>query len=96
MTDPSDESPPAAAPTDLEVAEPGGAILVDGHPVERAGDAGGVRFPVEIPGFQGTLDDLVLAAQRGEIDVASVPVAPRSIAARPGEARGTAGWDSGR
>jgi len=82
MTDPSAESPPAAAPTDLDVAEPSGAILVDGHPVERAGDAGGLRFPVEVPGFQGTLDDLVLAAQRGEIDVASVPVAEITSAFR--------------
>lgn len=33
-----------------------------------------VRFPVEVPGFRGPLEQLVATAQRGDIDLAAVPV----------------------
>jgi hypothetical protein len=33
-----------------------------------------VRFPVEVPGFRGPLEQLVAIAQRGEIDLAAIPV----------------------
>lgn len=35
----------------------------------------GTRFLVEVPGYQGTLDDLVRRAQHGEIDLSTVSVA---------------------
>jgi segregation and condensation protein A len=34
----------------------------------------GMHFRVEVPGYQGPLDGLVALAQRGEIDLADVPV----------------------
>lgn len=34
-----------------------------------------VRFPVEVEGFQGSLEELVSQAQRGEVDLAGVSVA---------------------
>jgi segregation and condensation protein A len=45
----------------------------------EAAPAGGpetppVRFPVEVPGFSGPLDQLVATAQRGDIDLAAIPV----------------------
>ena len=33
------------------------------------------RFPVEVDGFSGTLEELVLAAQRGDVDLHDLPVA---------------------
>ncbi|MGD0448034.1 MAG: segregation/condensation protein A [Candidatus Dormibacteria bacterium] len=33
------------------------------------------RFPVEVDGFSGTLEELVLAAQRGDVDLRDLPVA---------------------
>ncbi len=33
------------------------------------------RFPVEVGGFSGTLEELVLAAQRGDVDLRDLPVA---------------------
>jgi segregation and condensation protein A len=33
-----------------------------------------VRFPVEVPGFRGPLDQLVATAQRGDVDLAAIPV----------------------
>ncbi len=33
-----------------------------------------LRFPVEVPGFAGSLEQLVIRAQRGEIDLSQVPV----------------------
>ncbi len=35
----------------------------------------GVRFPVEVPGFSGSLEQLVVRAQRGEVDLDSIAVA---------------------
>lgn len=35
----------------------------------------GPRFPVDVPGFQGTLEQLVVRAQRGEVDLDAVRVA---------------------
>jgi segregation and condensation protein A len=32
------------------------------------------RFPVELPGYSGTLEELVRLSQRGEIDLSTVPV----------------------
>ena len=36
---------------------------------------GGPRFPVDVPGFRGDLTDLLVQAQRGDIDLAALPVA---------------------
>ncbi|HEX3605930.1 MAG TPA: ScpA family protein [Candidatus Dormibacteraeota bacterium] len=33
-----------------------------------------VRFPVEVPGFRGSLEQLVATAQRGDLDLATIPV----------------------
>jgi segregation and condensation protein A len=33
------------------------------------------RFPVDVPGFTGTLEQLVVRAQRGEVDLDAIPVA---------------------
>lgn len=33
-----------------------------------------VRFPVEVPGFRGPLEQLVVTAQRGDVDLAAIPV----------------------
>ena len=33
------------------------------------------RFPVEVGGFSGTLEELVLAAQRGDVDLRDLPIA---------------------
>jgi segregation and condensation protein A len=33
-----------------------------------------VRFPVEVPGFRGPLEQLVATAQRGDVDLAAIPV----------------------
>ncbi|HET9052329.1 MAG TPA: ScpA family protein [Candidatus Dormibacteraeota bacterium] len=41
---------------------------------EPAG-GGAPRFPVDVPGFQGELADLVVQANRGELDLAALPVA---------------------
>jgi len=40
-------------------------------------EAGGedTRFPVDVPGYSGSLAGLVAKSQRGEVDVASIPVA---------------------
>jgi len=37
-------------------------------------DAPPPRFPVDVPGFQGPLEQLVAIAHRGEIDLAALPV----------------------
>src|SRR3981081_894122 len=41
-----------------------------------------VRFPVEVPGFRGPLEQLVAGAQRGEIDLAAIPVSEVTAAFR--------------
>jgi segregation and condensation protein A len=41
-----------------------------------------VRFPVEVPGFRGPLEQLVATAQRGEIDLAAIPVSEITAAFR--------------
>jgi len=38
-------------------------------------DDGGVRFPVDVPGFTGSLEQLVVRAQRGEVDLDAIAVA---------------------
>jgi len=43
--------------------------------VDGAGGAGSTRFPVDVPGFRGSLDELVARAHRGEVDLESVPLA---------------------
>jgi segregation and condensation protein A len=35
----------------------------------------GVRFPVDVPGFSGSLEQLVVRAQRGEVDLDTIAVA---------------------
>jgi segregation and condensation protein A len=45
-----------------------------GSPPVPAAEAPEVRFPVEVPGFTGPLEQLVAVAQRGEIDLAAIPV----------------------
>ena len=50
------------------------AAMSDSAPVAaRPGRSG--RFPVEVGGFSGTLEELVLAAQRGDVDLRDLPVA---------------------
>jgi segregation and condensation protein A len=41
-----------------------------------------IHFPVRVEGFSGTLDELVARAQRGEIDLATIPVAEITAAFR--------------
>jgi hypothetical protein len=44
------------------------------------------RLPVQVVGFDGTLEELVLAAQRGDVDLRELPVAQvttRSRASSP-------------
>lgn len=41
-----------------------------------------VRFPVDVPGFSGPLEQLVAAAQRGDADLAAIPVAEITAAYR--------------
>jgi segregation and condensation protein A len=41
----------------------------------HVGDADLSRFPVEVEGFAGSLEDLVAGAQRGDIDLTGIPVA---------------------
>lgn len=36
--------------------------------------AEGVRFPVSVPGFEGSLEQLVIRVQRGDIDVSTIEV----------------------
>ena len=43
-------------------------------PVDPRGD-GASRFPVDVPGFSGTLEQLVARAQRGEVDLDGMAVA---------------------
>jgi segregation and condensation protein A len=43
---------------------------------------GTARFPVDVPGFSGELEELVHRAQRGEVDLATLPVARITAAFR--------------
>ena len=76
--------PPAAESAETEVAVDGRAVLRDGAEPAAAAPApeAGVRFPVEVPGFSGGLEQLVQLAQRGEIDLAAVQVAEITAAYR--------------
>lgn len=38
-------------------------------------DDDGVRFPVDVPGYSGSLEQLVVRAQRGEVDLDAIAVA---------------------
>jgi segregation and condensation protein A len=44
-------------------------------PAEPAGDDPATRFPVDVAGFSGTLEQLVIRAQRGEVDLDAIAVA---------------------
>ncbi len=48
---------------------PPSVIPVDAVTAESA------RFPIDVPGFSGTLEQLVVRAQRGEVDLDSIAVA---------------------
>jgi segregation and condensation protein A len=68
MTDgPDFQSPPATPPEQHSV--PTGSVVAGAELTESGG-----RFHVELPSYQGPLDGLVALAQRGEIDLADVPV----------------------
>ncbi len=41
---------------------------------EAAPETPAVRFPVDVPGFRGPLEQLVATAQRGDVDLAAIPV----------------------
>jgi len=41
---------------------------------ERSGGAAASRFPVEVEGFSGSLEELVASAQRGDVDLTVIPV----------------------
>ena len=73
MTEQGSQATPAAV---------GSTVDAPGQPAEHADAAGLVAFTVEIPGFTGTLQELVVLAQRGEIDLAGVPVAEITSAYR--------------
>lgn len=57
-------------------AAPGAAIEVVGHAADEP------TFAVDIPGYTGSLEELVLRAQRGDVDLATVPVAEITSAYR--------------
>jgi segregation and condensation protein A len=74
----------------------GRAVEDSADPPDEESGEGGIRFPVEVPGFTGPLEELLLRAHRGEIDLATVPVAEitdsfrRRLADGPIEARDVA------
>lgn len=41
----------------------------------ETGSAGQGRFPIDLPAFQGSLEELTMQAQRGDIDLATIPIA---------------------
>lgn len=69
--------PGGAAPASAAAGDP----AADGPPVRPSGGEG-VRFPVEVAGFSGGLEQLVQLAQRDEVDLASVSVAEITAAYR--------------
>ncbi|MGH7750137.1 MAG: segregation and condensation protein A, partial [Candidatus Dormibacteria bacterium] len=66
---PSAPPVPLAAMSEQETA----SRPAEGAPAPTSGVTE-VRFPVEVPGFRGPLEQLVAIAQRGEIDLAAIPV----------------------
>jgi segregation and condensation protein A len=58
--------PPPPEPIDTRASTPAGGMSREN---EEA------RFLVDLPGYRGTLEDLLHLAQRGEIDLAGIPVA---------------------
>ncbi len=73
--------------TDGTVADLYHASIVDNRidaPAAHAevGTDLGTRFPVDVPGFQGTLEQLVVRAQRGDVDLDGVAVAEITAAYR--------------
>jgi segregation and condensation protein A len=60
-----------AAEGDGVTAPPGARDTV---PAAEAPEAPEVRFPVDVPGFRGSLEQLVSVAQRGDLDLAAIPV----------------------
>ena len=56
-------------------AEPQSAALPEAPSDDTPAAGTGSRFPVEVEGFSGSLEQLVIRAQRGEVDLADVPVA---------------------
>ena len=79
MSTPGDNGAPPAAPetSGRRSADQGGSI-----PAAPADIAAEPRFPVSVGEFSGTLDELVVCAQRGEIDLARIPVAEITAAFR--------------
>jgi segregation and condensation protein A len=79
MTDGPETPSPSAAP-EQPIADAGasgepGAMSVTGTVVPGAElTEAGARFRIDLPVYQGPLDGLVGLAQRGEIDLATVPV----------------------
>lgn len=56
----------------------------DGGPAAAPSEAPEVRFPVDVPGFRGSLEQLVAVAHRGDVDLASIPVSEITAAFRRG------------
>lgn len=61
--------------TQAQAAGAGSPEAPPASPTLLADGRAEVRFPVSVEGFTGTLDELVARAQRGEIDLATIPVA---------------------
>jgi segregation and condensation protein A len=75
------------------VTASGRAGLGDGRtrePEVPEPEAPEVRFPVDVPGFQGPLEQLVAMAHRGDLDLAAIPIGEITAAYR----RGVAGADT--
>ena len=56
-----------------EVTEKG--LLAQGHASTDALDDAAVRFAVDVPGFRGSLEQLVVRVQRGEVDIDAIALA---------------------
>jgi segregation and condensation protein A len=68
------EAGPAAQEPAIEVETVGRAVS-DADPASPAETESGDRFPVDVPGFRGELEELVHRVQRGDVDITGVPIA---------------------